>query len=201
MKSTIFLLFLALPLIISGQAVSGPADYEVANMDMLNPNRMLLRTKSADAYGTMGTPYVFKDFKKGNIFYTNKMRVDDKLINYDCYNDRLEYTAGESIYLLNASQIDYFEIFPGQDSTMLFKQVFIEKLNKRIFMEVLYNKNSILCKRYYKEFRAADYGGAYSQDRRYDEYHDRQSYYIKTADNELQMIKTNKKSLIGDHGG
>ena len=79
---------------------------------------------------------------------------------------------------------------------MLFKQVFIEKLKKRIFMEVLYNEKSILYKRYYKEFREADYGGAYSQDRRYDEYHDRQSYYIKTADNELQMIKPNKKSVI-----
>jgi len=196
MKSTIFLLFLYLPLVISGQTVPESAVYEVTNIDMLNPNPHTLRTKSAIAYGTIGSPYVFRDFEKGNIYYANKMRVNGKLLKYDCYNDRLEYAAGESVYPLISDQIAYFEIFPGQDSIMLFKQVLVEKLKKRVFLQVLYNENSILYKRYFKEFQEADYGGAYSQDRRYDEYHDRHSYYINTADNELQMLKPKKKSIL-----
>jgi hypothetical protein len=196
MKSTMLLLFLAFPLLISGQAISGPTGYEVTNMDMINPNRTLLRTKSADAYGTDGTPFVFKEFKQGNVYYANHQRVTGILLNYDCHNNRLEYIAGGSVYLLNSSQVNYVDFLSDQGTTMLFEQVFVENLKKRIFMEVLYNEKSILYKRYYKEFREADYGGAYSQDRRYDEYHDRQSYYIKTADDELQMFKPNKKSLI-----
>ena len=198
MKSSIILLFLFLfmPLMTSAQAVPGSTGYEMTEMNIMNPAPQLLRTKSAIAYGTTGTPYVFEDFKQGNIFYANKMRIDGKLLNYDCYNDRWEYSAGNSIYLLNSSQIDYFEIFPDQDMTILFKQVFIEKLKKQVSLQVLYNENSILYKRYYKEFREADYGGAYSQDRRYDEYHDRHSYYLKTADNELQMLKPKKKSAL-----
>ncbi len=79
---------------------------------------------------------------------------------------------------------------------MLFEHVFVEGLKKRVFLQVLYNDSSILYKRYFKEFREADYGGAYSQDRRYDEYHDRHSYYLKTADNELQMLKPKKNSIL-----
>lgn len=198
MKSDIILLFLSLsfPLVISGQAVPGSTGYEMTELNIMNPAPQLLRTKSAMAYGTTGSPYVFEDFKRGNIFYANKLRVDGKLLNYDCYNDRWEYSSDNAVYLLNSSQIDYFEIFPGQDSPMLFKQVFLEKLKKHVFLQVLYNANSILYKRYFKEFREADYGGAYSQDRRYDEYHDRQAYYLQTAENELQMLKPKKKSLL-----
>jgi hypothetical protein len=196
MKSTIFLLVLSLPMIISGQAVSGPAGYEETDMNMINPNRMLLRTKSADAYGTQGTPFVFQEFTQGNVYYANQQRVTGILLNYDCHNNRMEYIAGGSVYLLNSSQVNYVEFLSAQGTTMLFEQVFVGNLKKRIFMEVLYNEKSILYKRYYKEFREADYGGAYSQDRRYDEYHDRQSYYIKTADDEPHMVKPNKKSVI-----
>jgi hypothetical protein len=124
------------------------------------------------------------------------MRVDGKLLNYDCYNNRWEFSAGNSIYLLNSSQIDYFEIFPGQDRIILFKQVFVEKLKKQVSLQVLYNENSILYKRHFREFREADYGGAYSQDRRYNEYHDRESYYLKTGDNELQVLRSSKKSAL-----
>ncbi len=196
MKSIILLFFLSLPLVISGQSVPGSTGYEITELDIMNPSPHLLRTKSAGAYGIIGTPYVFEDFKQGNIFYSNKLRVDGKLLNYDCYNDRWEYSAANSVYLLNSSQIDYFEIFPGQDRTMLFKQVFVEKLKKHVFLQVLHNEKSTLYKRYFKEFKEADYGGAYSQDRRYDEYHDRHSYYLKTADNELHMLKPKKKSAL-----
>lgn len=198
MKFGIFvlLLTLTLTLLLSGQSVPGSTGYEMTEMNIMNPAPQLLRTKSAIAYGISGTPYVYDDFIKGNIFYANRLRVNGKLLNYDCYNDRWEYSAGNSVYLLNSRQIDYFEIFPGQDMTVLFKQVFIEKLKKQVFLQILYNDNSTLYKRYFKEFREADYGGAYSQDRRYDEYHDRQSYYLKTADNDLQMLKPKKNSVL-----
>jgi len=196
MKPGIILFLLFLPLFLSGQAVPGSTGYEMTELDIMNPTKNLLRTKSAGAYGTTGSPYVFEEFKKGNIFYANKLRVNGKLLNYDCYNDRWEHSAGNSIYLLNSSQIDYFEIFTGPDSSMLFKQIFVEKLKKKIFLQVLYNENSLLYKRHFREFREADYGGAYSQDRRYDEYHDRHSYYLRTADNELTMFKPKKNSLL-----
>lgn len=196
MKSSILLFLLSLPMVLAGQSVPGSTGYEMTEMNIMNPAPLHLRTKSANAYGITGTPYVFEDFKQGNIFYANKLRINGKLLNYDCYNDRWEYSADNSVYLLNSSQIDYFEIFAGQDTTMLFKQVFVEKLKKQVFLQVLYNKNSILYKRYFKEFREADYGGAYSQDRRYDEYHDRHSYYLQTADNELQLLKPKKNFAL-----
>lgn len=196
MKSSIFLIPLFLSTVMYGQSVPGSMGYEITEMDIMNPNLYTIRTKSANAYGTIGTPYVFNDFMKGNLFYANKLRVDGKLLNYDCYNDQLEYSSGGSVYLLNSSQIEYFEVFPGEERAMLFKQVFVEKLKKPIFLQVLYNEKSILYKRYFKEFLEADYGGAYSQDRRYDEYQDCYSYYIKTADGDLQLLKPKKKSVL-----
>ena len=204
MRATILLLAILLPAGLSGQANPSSTDYTEADMNMLNPNRMLLRTKSAGAYGTVGSPYVFNDFTKGNMYYTSQQRVSNLLLNYDCHNNQLVYTNGESIYLLNSSQIDFFEAFTGGDTVMLFEQVFVEPLKKRLFLRVLYNQNSVLYKRYYKDFKEADYGGAYSQDRRYDEYHDRQAYYIKSGDTELQLLKPRRKSILeilGDKDG
>jgi hypothetical protein len=196
MKSTLFFPILLLPLGLFGQSTPSSTDYTEADMNMLNPNRMLLRTKSAGAYGTKGSPYVFNDFKKGNLYYNNQQRVSSILLNYDCHNNQLVYTTGGATYLLNKDQIDFFEAFAGGDTVMLFNQVFVEKLKKRIFMRVLYNEKSILYKHYYKDFKEADYGGAYSQDRRYDEYHDREAYYIKTSEKDLRFIKPRKKSLL-----
>ena len=196
MKATIILLLLVWPMVICGQVIVGPTGYSETDLDNLNPNHRLLRTKTAEAYGTIGTPYVFKDFRKGNVYYANQQRVSNILLNYDGHNDQLQYMTGGSIYLLNSDQIDYFEVDPGLDSSKLFRQVFIEKLKKRVFLQVLYNDSSILYKRHYKDFKEADYGGAYSQDRRYDEYHDRHDYYVKMAGSDLQQLRPRKKSIL-----
>ncbi len=196
MRTTIFFLISLLPVGLLGQSTPSSTDYTEADMNMLNPNRMLLRTKSAGAYGTKGSPYVFSDFTKGNLYYANQQRVSNIMLNYDCHNNQLLYVSEGSTYLLNKDQIDFFEAFTGGDTVMLFNQVFVEQLKKRIFMRVLYNENSILYKRYFKDFKEADYGGAYSQDRRYDEYHDREAYYIKTGEKDHQPLKPRKKSLL-----
>ena len=196
MKSIIILIFLTWPLVISGQAVVGPTGYSETDMNTLNPNRLLIRTKSANAYGTIGTPYVFTDFKKGNLYYANQQRVSNIMLNYDCYNNQLVYTSGGPLYLLNSDRIEYFETDPGQDSSKLFRQIFVEDLKKRVFLQILYNGSSTLYKRYYKDFTEADYGGAYSQDRRYDEYKDRHGYFIKLADGDLQQLKPRKNSIL-----
>ena len=186
----------ALPLVAPGQTISGPIGYEETDLNLINPNRMLLTTKSALAYGTTGTPYIFREFKKGNVYYSNLQRISGILLNYDCHGNQLQYLSGGSVYLLNSTQIEYFEVDPGQDSSKLFQQVFVEKLKKRIFLQVLYNDSTILYKRFYKDFKEADYGGAYSQDRRYDEYHDRHSYYLKRTETDLQQLRPKKKFIL-----
>jgi hypothetical protein len=196
MKSILFFLMLALPHLCYGQSFSGSIGYEETDLNTINPNRMLLRTKSALAYGTKGSPYVFQDFKKGNVYYSNLQRISGISLNYDCHGNRLEYLSDGSVYLLNTAQVDFFEVDPGEDSSRLFQQVFVEHLKKRIFLQVLYNDSTILYKRYYKDFKEADYGGAYSQDRRYDEYQDRYSYYVKRTDTALQQLRPRKKSIL-----
>ena len=48
----------------------------------------------------------------------------------------------------------------------------------------------------FKEFKAADYGGAYSADRRYDEYIDRYDYYISVKGADIQELKPRKKNIL-----
>ncbi len=196
MRSKLFLLFFLFPLASSGQTVPASSAYDISTIDMLSPSPHLFQEKSARAYGTNGSPYVFEDFRIGNIFYANQMRVDGKLLNYDCHNNQLVYSDGKAAYLLDSRNIDYIQIILGEQRSKVFEQVFLEDLKQRVFVEVLYNEKSVLYKRYFKDFQKADYGGAYSQDRRYDEYHDRHSYYIKTADSDLQLMKPKKKSVL-----
>jgi len=46
-----------------------------------------------------------------------------------------------------------------------------------------------------KNFITADYKGAYSADRRYDEYVNDTKYYIKGSEGIFQQVQLNKKSI------
>lgn len=149
-----------------------------------------------DSYGTIGTPYVYQEFKKGNIYFTDMTAILDAPINYDCYNNQMLINHGETNYILNNYLIDFIEFKIREDSTVRFRQVFLVDKKKTVFMKVLYSKESTLYKYFYKSFQKADYTGAYSQDRRYDEYIDNHAWYIQLNGEEIQSLKPKKKAIL-----
>jgi hypothetical protein len=180
------------------QAQNPPSGYDVgANLnDFVEGRSDYIRSFKSGYEGIRGTPNVFEDFRKGNLYFTNKISVAGIMINYDCYNDNILYTEKDHIYIINGKNIDFFTIENGWGSgNLLFKQVFLESEKKIIFLQIIYECQSTLFKRYKKKFIEADYTGPYNADRRYDEYIDDQDYYIKLTDGKIRQIKTRKKHI------
>ena len=81
--------------------------------------------------------------------------------------------------MVDNRKIDCIKFYQSEDTTVLFKQVFLLEEKKIVHMEILYRKQSTLYRYCFKTFREADYTGACSQDNRYDEYIDETQWYIE----------------------
>ncbi|MCX6301975.1 MAG: hypothetical protein NTW82_07300 [Bacteroidia bacterium] len=73
---------------------------------------------------------------------------------------------------------------------------FDKSLKENNFYQVLAEGSVQFIKIPVKTFVEADYKGAYSSDRRFDEYQAVTRYYFKGADNAFHQIQLNRKSLI-----
>jgi hypothetical protein len=195
MKTISMLVLLIAPVYGYSQNLGSYAD--AANLvDIMRTAASELRIKTGEAYGTLGTPNVFKEFKSGNIYFTNKSVASNLTINYDCFRDRVLYNKGEVNYILNSRTIDYLQFNISKDSSVLFRQVFIPEKKKTVFMRILYNGETTLYKHYYKTYQEADYTGPYSQDRRYNEFIDGEHFYIGLPGKDPVRLKPKKKSVL-----
>jgi hypothetical protein len=150
--------------------------------------------------GIKGTPYLFNEWKKGNIYLMDNTYINDVSIKYNIYTDDILYLnskSGDSL-IIDRSLINSFEITgDNSNNLLLFKEISLRpyKKDKSTFVKVLYDGKSKFIVKYTKTFIKADYKGAYSAGRKYDEYIDDQQYYIMKDDNTPAKIKLNKKSV------
>lgn len=73
---------------------------------------------------------------------------------------------------------------------------FDEKIKDQKFYEVLMDGPNEFIKMPFKEFIKADYKGAYTSDRRYDEFRTKYRYYIMSPDGMFQHIQLNRKAIL-----
>ena len=73
---------------------------------------------------------------------------------------------------------------------------FEKKLKEQKFFQVLKIAPVMFIKMPVKTFTEADYKGAYSADRRFDEYETVYRYYISGSDSTFRQLQLNKKSLV-----
>jgi hypothetical protein len=161
---------------------------------------IVMTTNMDELYeGIKGTPYMFNSWKQGNIFLKDSSLIKDINIKYNIFTDDVLYinsTSGDSL-IINRFLIDAFEIQgDAPDDMLLFRDLRLKSGNssRSTFARVLYNGETKLLIKYIKVFIKADYKGAYTAGRRYDEYTDNSQYYIM-KNNELNKIKLNKKSI------
>lgn len=195
MRSILFILLLTISFTGSAQFLGGYAD-AVNLSDILRASPSELHKMTGEAYGTIGTPNVFEEFRSGHIYFSNKSLAKNLPINYDCFNDRVLLSKGEVDYILDKRMIDYLEFPEEEGKSIVFKQVFAMDLKKPVFMKLLYSGESKLYKHIYKSFQEADYTGPYSQDKRYDEYINNYAWYIELPGSDLQRFRPKKKSIL-----
>jgi len=201
MRTPIISLAFLITATLTAQNVSVPQDYEAKqNLRELGSVYSTGTVKTFDMRyeGVKGTPYVFKDFRQGEVFLKNKNKVAIKELNYNCFENEITYMdpGTDVVRLLNKFQVDLFTMQDG-DSVLTFVPLKLGEDAEAIFVEVLYNRGSIAYKAYEKEWVKANYEGGYSADRAYDEFVDKYDlYFLKKGDNILYKAKKSKKQVL-----
>jgi len=200
MKTIIISLAIFLPMVCAAQNVSIPEGYEAKeNLRELGSvdGTGSVRTFDTRYEGVKGTPYVFEEFKAGEVFLKSKEKVAIKALNYNCVDNEIVYLdpATQVTRILNKYQVDLFTMQDG-DRTGTFVPVKLEEDAETIFAELLYNEASLVYKVYYKDWLEANYEGGYSADRRYDQFVDKYDLYLlKQGENTLYRVRQSKKLL------
>lgn len=204
------ILIISLGLIITvsctAQSVSVPDGYEAKeNLRELGSVDGTGSVKTFDNRyeGVKGTPYVFKEFRQGEIFLKSKNKVTVKELNYNCVENEIAFIdpATKVTRLMNRFRVDLFMIHDGTEM-ITFIPVKLKADAETIFAQILYNKGSMVYKVYQKEFVKANYEGGYSADRKYDEFVDKYSlFFMKQGDHILYKARKSKKQVIAAFPG
>ena len=119
----------------------------------------------------------------------------------DLVNNALIYAGSESGQMYSIPSSDVSEIIINKDdSELLFKTTSGKKFEKDLkenrFYQILSEGEYEFIKIPMKGFLRADNQGAYTADRRYDEYVNETRYYLKGRDGTYYQVQLNRKSLL-----
>jgi len=118
-------------------------------------------------------------------------------INYDCTKREILFAWEGKNYSTGRDDIEYFTISPEQtDSILLFQRIFLPQAKEREYLEILYDSHSYLYKRHLKDYREAQVKSPYHIARDYDEYIDESEFFVKLAENDIQLLKPQKKAVL-----
>ncbi|MDB5234014.1 MAG: hypothetical protein JWR44_1007 [Hymenobacter sp.] len=155
--------------------------------------------------GLKGSPYADSRWLQGRLTLNNNLPLAPLPLKYDVLGSRLLMRTVErpkdSLQLDDRRVVSFVLQEPasaqGPARQRLFRR-FVESPSpehKTDFVEVLHEGRYSLLKHYVKALKKADFGGAYSSDRRYDEIEDHSVYYLRTPDAALVPIKLNPKAM------
>ena len=196
MKWIVFLFSISLPCIAVAQDLQGSPALTYLQ-DFLDPASSVMTYRSGETgLKTIGSPLVFEDFVPCVVYFTDNRKTGTEKVNYNCHANTVLYTDGSDVFHIESKLIDRLEFQPSENTVCVFRQVFLNDQKKNLFLQTLYEGCGILYKRHYRKFVEADYGGAFSAEKYYDEYKELQDYYISLNENNAVPLKLTKKNLL-----
>lgn len=151
--------------------------------------------------GVKGKPFLFDEFKSSMI---RIKEFDDYLsidANIDLKTNTILYKDQELDQFFSIPSHRVEEVIIQSDSGKLVfrptgEKIFTPKLNEMKFYQVLKEGPIEFIKIPFTIFIPADYTGAYTAKRTYDEYKTEYYYYLSNSDKAYKQIRLTKKSLI-----
>jgi hypothetical protein len=193
-----FITLLIITLSVYGQQIpQGYADAPKFYDGVELGRNILITYNMSPTYDTEGTPYLFEEFQNGELFFRDMTKMSGLKLNYNCTTGDILFQYGGDAYITTRDDIDYFVIYPsGQDTVLLFYKQLLPDRRKAEFLEIMYNDHSLLMKRHFKDFKEASVKTPYHANREFNEYVDKEEYYLKFSNNEIYNIKPNKKAIL-----
>ena len=191
----ICLLCYLLPLGLAAQSGAVTGDNENLQNLAANDNTMTVRTYDNRYEGVKGHPYLFEAWKPGEFTTNTGIHYKQVKLKYDMYKDELslQKSNSEVIVLFN----EYVASFTIESTPF----VLVGNDDGNHFYQVLVPGNRQLLAKRKKQLLKANYQGAYSADRPYDEFIPGNStYFLQDQDGNLTKIKGNAKSVAAALG-
>ncbi|MCS7019205.1 MAG: hypothetical protein RMJ87_10080 [Cytophagales bacterium] len=150
--------------------------------------------------GFLNSPYLFDAWTKGELLFKNGTKYSDIDMKLNTYNDELmvrKRDTGDSI-VVDKTAIQQFSLTDSKGKTMLFRKLSEPETKQAVFFQVLHEGNQYtLLAHHKKTILQADYKGAYSAGRYYDEFLPSVNYYLVTNQSpEWVKLKTQEKALL-----
>ncbi|GGG41529.1 hypothetical protein GCM10011378_17290 [Hymenobacter glacieicola] len=154
---------------------------------------------------TKGSPYADKRWLPARLRMSNNVPLAPVPLKYDVLNQRLlmrPLSRPNDSLQLDDRLLASFELEePAVGASGTRRRVFRRFTEAPVptqraeYVEVLHEGKHALLKRYAKVLHKADYQGAYSTDRRYDEIEDKPTYYLRRPDGSAVPVKLTLKAL------
>ncbi len=207
MKST---LLSALALLIILTALPSHAQTLIDQQNLMqlgdrtgNTTGRLLYTRAGSYYGVMGTPYLNDKWTPAIITALDGKKHENTPVLYNAHYDLVEAVVGKDTLILNSRLITSVEM-PVTDANgvryVKLKNGFTsasEKIESTNFFEMVYEGSEFtLMRKHYKHLKPSDFNPAYNTGSKFDEFQMQTTTYVKTADGQIQKVKTNRRDIL-----
>ncbi|MCS6968482.1 MAG: hypothetical protein RMJ44_07375 [Cytophagales bacterium] len=150
--------------------------------------------------GFLNSPYLLESWSKGELIFRNGAKYVPVELKFNTYSQDVlvrKSDTGDSV-VLDKTIIQQFTLVNEQGQSMLFRRFTHPETKQTGFFHVLFEGNYyLLLAHYRKTLLKADYKGAYSAERYYDEFVPETTYFLVTNSGATwQKLKTNEKSLL-----
>lgn len=191
----------------SGQSGQSTQGVEYTQDDLIRLGKMSANSPGVRSFdnryeGVRGNPMLFNDWQEGIIYFNKDDATSEKLpLTIDAEkHDLYIHVKNNSISKIPTTKVREVVIHPGKVRETKFKvlpKALLEggASRKLKILEVIYEGKYTLLKDNTKVIIKADYQGAYSADRRYDEYKTIRTYWLTMDGESFEKVKLKKKSL------
>ena len=175
-----------------------------SNLDALTTGAPTVLPRGSSS-GIIGSPYADNRWLPAQITLTNNLPLAAVPLKYDVLDHRLLMRTvarpNDSLQLDDRQVVRFVLLEPASALAPARQRVFRRFLEAPIsgqradYVEVLHEGRYTLLKHYLRTLKKADFQGAYSTGRRYDEIEDKSVYYLRTPEAELVPVKLALKPL------
>lgn len=167
------------------------AQSEISKEDLRDMARNVIPvTRSTE---TIGTPYLFDDFQTGTVTLNDGNVTEALSMNFNVYENRVEYADGQSILAFLGEEITSFEIYDGPNLMQFQKGFEARGLDKDEFVQVLSEGPAIGLLKHEVNFQqdVAMYGSATQRD----EYVSNMRLFIYEDGNVERIRRMNERGI------
>lgn len=185
-----------------GQSQTTYTEDDLRELANLGPSSPGIRAIDLTYEGVKGTTFLSENWQKGAFLLKGKEAFSQDIhIQLDLIKQLVYFRLNNGfVGTLPATKLEAFRLTIGEDQFRIFRiypeaEVEGSGSHKVKFYEELYTGPFTLLKQHYKQFREADYKGAYRTGRPYDEYVDQHHLWLREAGHAFQKVKLKKKVI------